>query len=126
MALSASLITSPIVILRGGRTLLNGEHRRLTFSGDVSSPVCSPDERWVAYTRASRQEQGIYRRLLSGAGSEQVLLHTSDPVIASAWSPDGKYLVFDRDTGAAHTSRDLWLLPIEGERVPRPARDQRG
>jgi eukaryotic-like serine/threonine-protein kinase len=98
----------------------NGEHRRLTFSGDVSSPVCSPDERWVAYTRESRQAQGIYRRLLIGDGSEEVLLHTSDPVIASTWSPDGKYLVFDRDTGAAHTGRDLWLLPIESERAPRP------
>ena len=98
----------------------NGGHRRLTFSGDVSSPVCSPDERWVAYTRASRQAQGIFRRLLSGAGNEEVLLHTSEPVIASTWSPDGKYLVFDRDTGAAHTDRDLWLLPIEGERAPRP------
>ncbi len=98
----------------------NGEHRRLTFSGDVSYPVSSQDERWVAYTRASQQEQGIYRRLVSGAGNEEVLLHTRDPVIASTWSPDGKYLIFERDTGAAHTGRDLWLLPIEGERTPRP------
>jgi eukaryotic-like serine/threonine-protein kinase len=95
----------------------NGEHRRLTFSGDVSSPVCSPDERWVAYTRES---QGIYRRLISGTGNEEVLAHTSDPVVASAWSPDGKYLVFERDAGAAHTGRDLWLLPIEGDPTPRP------
>jgi Tol biopolymer transport system component len=95
----------------------SGEQRQLTFSGDVSSPVCSPDERWVAYTRES---QGIYRRLTSGAGDEEVLLHTSDPVIASTWSPDGKYIVFERDTGAAPTGRDLWLLPMEGEGAPRP------
>jgi serine/threonine protein kinase/Tol biopolymer transport system component len=95
----------------------NGEHRRLTFSGDVGFPVCSPDERWVAYTRES---QGIYRRPISGTGNEEVLLHTSDPVIASTWSPDGKYLVFQRDAGAARTGRDLWLLPIEAERTPRP------
>jgi Tol biopolymer transport system component len=95
----------------------SGEQRRLTFSGDVSSPVCSQDERWVAYTRES---QGIYRRLISGAGDEEVLLHTSDPVIASTWSPDGKYLVFERDTGAAPTGRDLWLLAMEGERAARP------
>jgi len=41
-------------------------------------------------------------------------------VIASTWSPNGKYLIFERDTGAAHTGRDLWLLPIEGDRTPRP------
>jgi Tol biopolymer transport system component len=94
----------------------NGEHRRLTSSGDVSSPVCSPDERWVAYTRES---QGIYRRMISGAENEEVLLHARDPVIASSWSPDGKYLFFQRNA-AVHTGRDLWLLPIEGERTPRP------
>jgi Tol biopolymer transport system component len=99
------------------RNTANSEHRRLTFSGDVSSPVCSPDERWVAYTRES---QGIYRRPISGTGNEEVLLHTSDPVITSTWSPDGKYLVFQRDTGAARTGRHLWLLPIEAERTPRP------
>src|SRR5262249_49889143 len=69
----------------------SAKQQQLTFSGDVSFPVCSQDERWVAYTRES---QGIYRRLTSGAGDEEVLLHTSDRVIASTWSPDGKYLVF--------------------------------
>jgi Tol biopolymer transport system component len=100
--------------------MANGEHRRLTFSGDVSYPVCSQDDRWVAYTRASQLGQGIYRRLVSGGGSEEVLLHTSDPVIASTWSHDGKYLIFERYTGAPHAGRDLWLLPIEGEGTPRP------
>jgi Tol biopolymer transport system component len=57
--------------------------------------------------------------MISGAGNEEVLLHARDPVIASTWSPDGKYLVFER-SGGAHTGRDLWLLPMEGERAPRP------
>jgi len=122
MILESSAIEEKVLQARTGADLwllntTNGEHQRLTFSGDVSSPVCSQDERWVAYTRES---QGIYRRMISGAGNEEVLLHASDPVIASTWSPDGKYLVFDRDTGAAHAGRDLWLLPIEGERAPRP------
>jgi eukaryotic-like serine/threonine-protein kinase len=98
----------------------NGERRRLTFSGDVNYPVWSPDERWIAYTRALPQEEGIYRRLISGAGNEEVLLRTSDPVIASTCSPGGEYLIFERDTGSAHTGRDLWLLPLEGDRTPRP------
>ena len=98
----------------------NGEHRRLTFSGDVSYPVCSQDEQWVAYTRILPQEQGIYRRLVSGSGNEQLLLHTSDPVIASTWSADGKYLIFESEGGVAHTGRNLWLLPIEAGSGPRP------
>ena len=122
MIIEPSAVGGKVLQARTGADLwllntTNGEHRRVTFSGDVSSPVCSPDERWVAYTRES---QGIYRRIISGAGNEEVLLHSRDPVIASSWSPDGKYLVFERYTGAARTARDLWLLPIEGDRKPRP------
>jgi eukaryotic-like serine/threonine-protein kinase len=122
MIIESSAIEGKVLQARTGADLwllntTNGEHRRLTFSGDVSSPVCSPDESWVAYTRES---QGIYRRMVSGAGNEEVLLHAKDPVIASTWSPDTKYLVFERYTGAANTARDLWLLPIEGDRKPRP------
>jgi Tol biopolymer transport system component len=122
MIIESSGIEQKVLQARTGADLwllntANGEQRRLTFSGDVSSPVCSEDERWVAYTRES---QGIYRRMISGVGNEEVLLHASDPVVASTWSPDGKYLVFERYTGAVHTARDLWLLPIEGERTPRP------
>jgi Tol biopolymer transport system component len=121
MIIESSAIEEKVLQARAGADLwlldtANGEHRRLTSSGDVSFPVCSPDDRWVAYTRES---QGIYRRMISGAGNEEVLLHARDPVIASTWSPDGKYLVFQR-YGGASTGRDLWLLPIEGERAPRP------
>ena len=56
--------------------------------------------------------------MISGAGNEEVMLHARDPVIASTWSPNGKYLVFERYTGAVHTGRDLWLLPIEGSHLP--------
>ena len=120
MIIESSAIEEKVLQARTGADLwllntANGEHRRLTFSGDVSSPVCSEDERWVAYTRES---QGIYRRMISGAGNEEVMLHARDPVIASTWSPNGKYLVFERYTGAVHTGRDLWLLPIEGSHLP--------
>ena len=34
------------------------------------------------------------------------------------FSPDGKWLVYDNQT--AKTGRDLWLLPLEGDRKPVP------
>jgi Tol biopolymer transport system component len=46
------------------------------------------------------------------------LLTTAGAVVPLAWSPDGKSLVY-RSTSTA-TREDLWLLPLDGNRQPRP------
>jgi Tol biopolymer transport system component len=35
-----------------------------------------------------------------------------------AWSHDGKFIVFAQNAGPAH--RDIWLLPLDGDRKPMP------
>jgi hypothetical protein len=55
----------------------------------------------------------------SGSGSEQLLLELplESALITNDWSPDGRFLMYPaRD---AQTSRDLWVLPLEGDRKPR-------
>jgi Tol biopolymer transport system component len=56
---------------------------------------------------------------VSGDGSEQPLLElpSEAALITNDWSPDGRFLMYQaRD---AQTSRDLWVLPLEGDRKPR-------
>jgi dipeptidyl aminopeptidase/acylaminoacyl peptidase len=57
--------------------------------------------------------------LASGTARPEPLVQ-SDVVFKAptAWSPDGKYIVFSQNDG--ETGWDLWLLPLTGDRKPRP------
>jgi len=54
-----------------------------------------------------------------GSGSEETLLPAQgSAVVSSSWSPDGKFLVYWLAAGSGKL--ELWLLPLVGERKPRP------
>jgi len=82
-----------------------------------TSPVWSPDGKWLALTRkAAGASMGKQIWLMRPDGSQARAL-TSNPEIhhsAPAWSPDGRYLAYQRfllkELGAQPT---LWLINIE-------------
>ncbi|MBZ5597514.1 MAG: serine/threonine-protein kinase [Acidobacteriia bacterium] len=90
---------------------------RLTFgSGASSTPVWSPDGRWVAYV-GTRGKNNIYRKASNGMGQEELLLEGDNLNRApSDWSPDGKFLLFG--IGDFASSGQIWVLPLEGDRKP--------
>lgn len=91
-----------------------GTATRLTFGGGAN-PVWSPDGKYVAYGKTG---DGIYRKLASGEGDEELLTKASNLAAPKSWSPDGKYLVYvqiDFDRGA-----DLMAVPVNGDRKPFP------
>ena len=95
--------------------LARGIRTRLTFDPwNTSGPVWSPDSRTIYYSSDRNIQWRIYRRPVSGAGQEEVLTSPSAP--ASAWhvSPDGRFLVFERNATRAGTNLDLWVLPLSG------------
>jgi dipeptidyl aminopeptidase/acylaminoacyl peptidase len=58
----------------------------------------------------------LKEKLASGAGQEQVLFQTDHIIVPTSWTPDGKFIFFtDIDP---KTSRDIWVLPLEGDRKP--------
>ena len=92
---------------------------RLTFgSGASSTPVWSPDGRWIAYG-GTRGENNLYRKASNGMGEEELLL-AGDGMnrLPSDWSPDGKSLLFG--VGDFASSGQIWMLPLEGDRKPVP------
>jgi dipeptidyl aminopeptidase/acylaminoacyl peptidase len=93
-----------------------GNARQFTF-GDAndSSPIFSPDSKWIAFIRATGDEDEIYIIPVNGGGSRK-LTNVSTGVSDPLWSPDGKSIAFSSDVypecGADDTCNkkisDLW------------------
>jgi len=89
---------------------------RLTFRGG-SSPVWSPDGKRLAFD-SSWERRNLYWKAADGSGPEERLTNSPHDQQAESWSPDGKSLVFREEDPA--NGPDLWVLPLEGDRKPRP------
>jgi Tol biopolymer transport system component len=100
--------------------LASGIRSRFTAGpGDKWWPVWSPDGKRVAYSRAQTRAAGydVVLRDVDGAG-ERIL--AKDPralQMPTSFSPDGRFLLFERRRGQ---DDDVWALPLEGEPTPRP------
>ena len=51
-------------------------------------------------------------------GSDEMLVTDPSPLQPEDWSGDGRWIAYVRNT--RQTARDLWLMPLEGERKPLP------
>jgi len=91
---------------------------RFTFENDNRDPIWSRDGKRVAYTSFRNGKYVLYRKPVDGSGPEEQLLTSLDWVTASSFSPDGKELAYN--VVAADTANDIWILPLEGDKKPRP------
>ncbi len=100
--------------------LARGVRTRLTFGpiGNVS-PVWSPDGKWIAYSSARNGGFALCRKPSDGSGAEETLLTVTDQPALGDWSRDGKYLVYSLPILSGQ-GRQIWALPLEGERKPSP------
>ena len=93
--------------------LSRGSSTRFTFAKagqSYSGPVWSPDGKRVAYRLA---DSGICVKAANGVGAEEVLLKTDSPAMPLSWSPDGRQILFRKQSG-------LYLLPLGGGQAPAP------
>jgi Tol biopolymer transport system component len=82
-------------------------------------PVWSPDGTRIAFSSNREGTTNIYVRMTDNPAEEE-LLYQSDGQFkeVNAWSPDGRFLVFEQADPV--TGWDLWLLPVDGDRKPIP------
>jgi eukaryotic-like serine/threonine-protein kinase len=97
--------------------ILRGTLTRLTFAGDNSLPLWSPDGRRLAFaSRSSNGPTNLFAVAADGSGAPERLTESSNPQLPTAFSPDGRFLCFTEAMAAAQS--DLWVLPLFGDRKP--------
>lgn len=92
--------------------------RLASFPGEIPETVWSPDGKYVVWQERTVAKVRLMKKLASGAGEAEVLLESGASGISpSGWSPDGKFILY---TSFNVRNRDIWVLPLEGDRKPFP------
>ena len=97
-----------------------GHASRFTFDpGDDVQPIWSPDGSRLVWASNRGGPFEIYQKDANAAGQDQLLLKSGGPLyIPMSWSPDGRFIVYYQVE--MKTKRDLWVLPLDGDRKPIP------
>ena len=99
------------------RDLVRGVATRFTFHPAVEFyPVWSPDGSRMVFSSNREGAFDLYSKSTNGAGQDELLLKRGNPKYPTSWSADGRWLLYYEID--PRTKRDLWVLPLEGEKEP--------
>ena len=97
-----------------------GSMRQLTHEGTNRYPAWSPDGTRVLYgsVRGASETSQVYWQAADGTGAVEQLTVGPYEHGPQSWTPDGKTLSFYEIHPT--TYRDIWMLPMDGDRQPWP------
>ena len=91
---------------------------RFTFDKAADNyPVWSPDNSRVVFRSLRNGDGDLYWKAANGTMNEEVLLKSSENKTPTDWSRNGSLLYTVTNS---KTKNDVWVLPMEGEKKPRP------
>jgi eukaryotic-like serine/threonine-protein kinase len=101
--------------------LMRGTSTRLTFGpNSQGSPTWSPDGKTIYYSSGPGSPY-IVAKAADGSAPERIVLEDKDiREFPDSFSPDGRYLVYDRKAMENETGFHLWVLPSFGGGKPFP------
>ena len=88
----------------------------VTFDGHNYYPVWNHDGSMIAFTNETASQADIRWAGTEGDDDPELLLATGAMNYPESFSPDGRYLVYREQD--ENTQRDLWSLPLFGDRTP--------
>lgn len=103
--------------------LARGVKSRFTFDpADDFNPVWSRDGSRLYFTSDRKGQRDIFQKRVNAAEDEQLIYTSPEIKNVCDVSPDGRLLLYNTNPTNSNsaTRNDLWLLPLEGERNPRP------
>jgi serine/threonine-protein kinase len=91
--------------------------RRLTADGETRFVLWAPDGGRLAVSSSAGGAINIYATSPDGSGAVRLTrsLHTQ---FVTGWSPDGRTIAFSQM--GQESDWDIWVLPLDGDRQPRP------
>jgi eukaryotic-like serine/threonine-protein kinase len=92
----------------------SGSGRRLPSEGSDGLPLWSPDGASLTYISPRAGAWTIFRRPADGSGTPELLVTAENPLSPSAWSPDGRILLYTEVDPKTHG--DVWEV-TPGSRV---------
>ncbi|MDH3251873.1 MAG: protein kinase [Ignavibacteria bacterium] len=99
--------------------IVRNQATRFTFATTAEDdPIWSPGGKWIGFSSTKDGPPGVYRKLSTGAGSDEALHVSAFPEFPSDWSPDGKFILYQRQD--PRTKFDLWVLPVDRGLKPVP------
>ena len=86
----------------------------------INYPHWSPDGKRVAFGSNRGGFWAIWQKGMNGSDDKEELLFKEESayIFLEDWSRDGKFIIYRKVGGK--TSNDLWLLPLFGDRQPKP------
>ncbi|HYW72230.1 MAG TPA: protein kinase [Pyrinomonadaceae bacterium] len=101
--------------------LARGARSRFTFDpADDLNPVWSKDGSRIFFTSDRKGPRDIFQKKVNAAEDEELIYASPDYKNVEDLSPDGRLLLYNTNAGDNATKVDLWMLPLEGERNPKP------
>ena len=79
-------------------------------------PIWAPDGSRILFGSTRQGVVDLYERSVGNAATETLVWESSESKNGLDWSLDGKWILFA--VQSARTARDLWALPVAGERKP--------
>ena len=92
---------------------------KITNDGLSHGPIWSPDSKYIAFRAWKAEMMTMWRIPSDRSGPAERLTDVGKRLSVVSFSPDGENLLFDNADDRAN-SVDVWVLPMRGDRTPKP------
>ena len=98
--------------------LASGTFERLTREGFNDRPEWRPDGSRLLFSSSRSRANELWWQPADGSGPAELVYQGPEAIREGVFTPDGNGIVFRTDT--PDSNRDIFRLPLAGERVPVP------